>query len=85
MKKVSPRLNSTGKLALGLGPGPSAGHLTAQTAQGLALLAPAQIGWFFVPALFLELTEDAFLGQLALQGADRLLHVVVLNLNLDQA
>lgn len=35
-----------------------------------------------MPALFLELTEDAFLGQLALKGLDGLLDIVVHDLDL---
>jgi hypothetical protein len=45
-------------------------------------LAPAGVGRLLVPTLFLELTEDAFLGQLALEQLDGLLDVVVHDLDL---
>ena len=63
-------------------PGPGAGHLPAEAAAGLALLAALGIRGFFVPAFFLELTEHALLGQLALKKLDGFFNVVVLNRNL---
>lgn len=65
---------------LGASPGP--GDLPAHAPTRLTLLAPTHVGGLFMPALFLELTEDAFLGQLALKGLDGLLDIVVHDLDL---
>lgn len=61
-------------------PGP--GHLPTQTAARLTLLAPTHVRRLFVPTLFFQLAEDAFLGQLALESLNGLFDIIVLNLDL---
>jgi hypothetical protein len=56
--------------------------LPTEAAERLTLFAAFGLGRFFMPAFFLELAENAFLDQLALQDFDGFFYIVVLDRNL---